>query len=49
MTAGATAVIIGVDSVPLTRQVAVDRPFVFVLRDRATGLILFLGRVTDPR
>lgn len=47
--AGATAVVIGTDSVPQTRTVAVDRPFVFVLRDRPTGLILFLGRVTDPR
>jgi serpin B len=26
-----------------------DRPFAFVLRDRDTGLILFVGRVTDPR
>lgn len=26
-----------------------DRPFFFVIRDRATGAILFLGRVTDPR
>lgn len=26
-----------------------DRPFAFVLRDRNTGLILFVGRVTDPR
>ena len=27
----------------------VDRPFVFALRDLATGAILFLGRVADPR
>lgn len=26
-----------------------DRPFFFVIRDRITGAILFLGRVTDPR
>ena len=26
-----------------------DRPFFFVIRDRTTGAILFLGRVADPR
>jgi serpin B len=31
------------------RQFVVDRPFVFVVRDRVTGGILFLGRVGDPR
>jgi serpin B len=25
-----------------------DHPFVFAIRDRKTGAILFLGRVTDP-
>ena len=25
-----------------------DKPFVFVIRDKQTGTILFLGRVTDP-
>jgi serpin B len=26
-----------------------DHPFAFGLRDRKTGLLLFVGRVTDPR
>jgi serpin B len=29
--------------------VRVDRPFVFLIRDLASGLVLFLGQVTDPR
>ncbi len=30
------------------RELRVDRPFLFALRDTATGAVLFLGRVTDP-
>jgi serpin B len=48
--AGATAVIISREtSAPAERPVAIDRPFVFLLRDRGTGTVLFLGHVVDPR
>jgi serpin B len=30
------------------RIVAIDRPFLYLIRDDETGLVLFLGRVTDP-
>jgi len=33
----------------LIKEVKVDRPFLFLIRDRETGTILFLGRVLDPR
>jgi serpin B len=31
------------------RVPSADEPFLFALRDRQSGMILFLGRVTDPR
>jgi serpin B len=47
--AAATAVVIGPTSVPESATLVVDRPFVFFIRDRPTGAILFVGRVVDPR
>jgi serine protease inhibitor len=29
-------------------MVAIDRPFLFVVRDRVTGLVIQLGRVVEP-
>lgn len=46
--AAATAVIVGRTSVPVTRPVHIDRPFVYAIRDRATGAIVFLGQVVNP-
>lgn len=47
--AAATAVIVGTTSAPAEqRTLTVDRPFVFLLRDRGTGAILFAGQVTNP-
>jgi len=30
------------------RRLNADRPFLFLIRDKASGLVLFLGRVSDP-
>jgi serpin B len=47
--AAATAVVMRLGAAPMeVVQLTIDRPFIFVLRDRDTGAILFLGRVADP-
>lgn len=46
--AAATAVIVGTTSIPVVRPVTVDRPFVLLVRDDATGAIVFAGRITSP-
>lgn len=44
--AAATAVVVGRVSAP--QYVEVNRAFVYVIRDRATGAALFVGRVNSP-
>jgi serine protease inhibitor len=44
--AAATSVAM-VDSAPM--PIVVDRPFVFLLREKLSGTILFMGKVMDPR
>lgn len=44
--AAATAVGVGIVSMP--PQLRFDRPFVFAIRERTSGTILFIGRVGDP-
>jgi serpin B len=43
--AAATAVGVGATSVP--QSVVVDRPFLFAIRERLSGTILFIGQVNS--
>jgi serpin B len=48
--AAATAVIMVESAAPMDEAVKMrlDRPFLFLIRDRESGMILFVGRVVDP-
>lgn len=45
--AAATGITMEIVSMPMV--VSADRPFIFVIWDRPTNTILFMGRVVDPR
>jgi len=46
--AAATGTLIRATSAQPSHTFRADRPFVFLIRDEATGAILFLGRVVEP-
>ena len=47
--AAASGVSLSPVSLPEHVIFAVDRPFLFVIREKASGAVLFIGRVVDPR
>lgn len=44
----ATSVRVGVTSMPQIRVIKFNRPFVFMIRERTSDTILFIGKVVDP-
>lgn len=46
--AAATAVVVGNETVRLIPIFRADHPFIFIILQKDTGTILFLGRVSDP-
>jgi serpin B len=47
--AAVTVVVINQSSAPQTPALIVDRPYLFAIRERLSGTVLFLGVVRDPR
>lgn len=43
----ATAVVMGIDSAP-ELSLTIDKPYLFAIRDRQSGTLLFWGRVANP-
>ncbi|MEM2920770.1 MAG: serpin family protein [Candidatus Bathyarchaeia archaeon] len=46
--AAATAVIMKLTALPEMKIFRADRPFIFIIQERETGNILFMGRIIDP-
>lgn len=46
--AAVTVVEVGVTSVPSYPRFLADRPFVYLIREKSTGVILFIGRMDEP-
>ncbi len=44
----ATAVVIAMKSIGIERTFIANRPYVFLIREKTSGLILFMGRINDP-
>jgi serpin B len=46
--AAATSIMIGIKSAMPSNVFRADHPFIFIIQEKETGNILFMGRMTDP-
>jgi serpin B len=46
--AAATGAVVGTTSAPPPAEIHLDHAYLFLIRDNATGTVVFLGRVEDP-
>jgi len=47
--AAATGVVMTATAMPMeVKQMTIDHPFIFLIRDNPTGTVLFIGRVMNP-
>jgi serpin B len=46
--AAATAVVMKITAIPETKVFRADHPFIFIIQEKETGSILFMGRVVNP-
>ncbi|MBI9019446.1 MAG: serpin family protein [Phycisphaerae bacterium] len=46
--AAVTAVVMTKSAMPRMPSFVADRPFIFIIRDKGTGSILFIGKLSDP-
>jgi serpin B len=48
-TEAAAVTAVGVEATSLPPSVRVDRPFVFAIRERLSGTVLFMGKIIEPK
>ena len=46
--AAATSITVGRTSMPSYEEVKIDQPYLLIMREKTSGAILFMGKITIP-